>query len=160
VATSSGTIGEAPFPLTFVIVRPVMLRIALALSALIAATEVAGAQGTRPAGPGQPTAKRVSAEPGAAIQPGTYDLEIIYGGGALDGTLELIPAGDTLGAKLQVGDHASPITSVVRKGSRLMLRGGDEGMRLVYDLQFAGDSVSGTFTLNGEGGTVAGKRRK
>ena len=101
-----------------------------------------------------------SATASGAITPGTYDLEILYGGGVLPGVLTLAPAGDSLAASLKVGDHASPITSITRRGATLLLGGGSEGFKLSYELRFNGDAVTGTFTFNGDTGELAGKRRR
>ena len=101
-----------------------------------------------------------SAPASGTISPGTYDLEILYGGGVMPGVLTLTPAGDSLAVNLKVGDHASPITSITRRGATLLLGGGGEGFKLSYELRFSGDAVTGTFSFNGETGELAGKRRK
>ena len=93
------------------------------------------------------------------IRAGTYDLEITYGGGVLEGRLELALAGDSATVTLHVGDHASPIKSVKRAGNKLTLSGGPE-MKVEYQLTFTGDSVAGTFTFNGSEGSLTGTRRK
>jgi hypothetical protein len=94
------------------------------------------------------------------ILPGTYDLDIAFGGGALKGSMLLTTVGDSLTATLHVGEHSPAVRSLTRKGSRLVLNAGDDGMKLVYDFQFRGDSVSGTFTFNADEGLVSGKRRR
>ena len=107
-----------------------------------------------------PPAPVKAAPTGGTIRPGTYELEILYGGGVMPGLLTLTPAGDSLAVLLRVGDHGSPITSVTRRGSTLLLAGGGEGLKLSYELRFNGDAVTGTFSFNGETGEIAGKRRK
>ena len=124
-----------------------MLRVALTALILVAVSTAGHAQAPTSQAQSQP------------IKPGTYGLAIVFGGGTIDGTLVLEAVGDSLAAKLKVADHASPVRTLVRKGSRLTLTGGGEGMLLVYELDFRADSVSGSFTYNGEAGTVAGKRR-
>jgi hypothetical protein len=96
----------------------------------------------------------------SAIHPGTYDLEIAFGGGVIKGTLDLTAAGDSLTAKLHVGDHEPPVRSLTRNGSHVVLTVGGEGTKIVYDLTFAADAVNGTLTYNGDPGFVTGKRRK
>jgi hypothetical protein len=103
---------------------------------------------------------KAASSPSGTILPGTYDLDVAFGGGSIQGTLLLAAAGDSLAATLHVGEHTPPVRSLTRKGSRLVLNAGGEGVRLVYDFQFRGDSVSGTFTYNGDEGLVSGKRRK
>lgn len=93
------------------------------------------------------------------IRTGTYDLDIVFGGGTLPGTLDLTPSGDSLTAKLHVGDHEAPVKSLTRKGAHLTINGGGEGMKVVYELNFDGDGLSGTFTFNDNPGIVTGKRR-
>lgn len=132
-------------------------RIALAavvvFLALPAATQPARAQAAAPtAGPARPAS--------GSIQPGTYDLEITYGGGVMTGTLVVTTVGDRTDAKLLVGDHAPPIKSVTRQGSQLTLAGAGDGVDVRYDLQFEGNALTGKFTFNGEPGTLTGRRRK
>jgi hypothetical protein len=94
------------------------------------------------------------------VLPGTYDLELAFGGGTLIGTLSLTASGDSLSAKLHVGDHDVPVRSLSRKGSQLVMNVGGEGMTIVYTLTFTDDGLSGGFTYNGDPGLVTGKRRK
>lgn len=96
----------------------------------------------------------------SSVRPGMYDLEIAVGGGVINGTLELTAAGDSLTAKLHVGDHEPPVQSLTRNGSHVVINVGGAGMKIVYDLTFAGDAVNGTLTYNGDPGFVTGKRRK
>lgn len=91
------------------------------------------------------------------IKTGTYNLQILYGGGTLDGTLVLTQNGDSLKAKLKLGDHDSPVRAGERKGNKLALESDTPGMAVHYDLEFKGDQVTGSFTFNGEPGTVTGK---
>jgi hypothetical protein len=95
-----------------------------------------------------------------SIQPGTYDLEIVMGGGVTNGTLVLTSVRDSLDAKLSVGDHSPPITSIKRKGTQLQLAGTAPGLKIVYDLTFTSNTVKGTFEFNEQSGTVTGTRRK
>lgn len=99
------------------------------------------------------------AAPSADIRPGTYALDITFGGGVMQGTLTLAQAGDSLTARLQVGDHDSPVRAGARRGNRLALVPTTAGMAVHYDLEFRGDQVSGTFTYNGDAGTVDGRRK-
>jgi hypothetical protein len=103
----------------------------------------------------------VTAEPRQpTIQPGTYDLEIVMGGGVVSGTLTLTAIRDSLDAKLHVGEHSPPINSITRKGAQLQLAGNAPGLKIVYDLTFSGSTVNGTFEFNEQSGTVTGTRRK
>jgi hypothetical protein len=105
------------------------------------------------------TTKSVVATSAGAIKAGTYDLQIVAGGGTLDGTLVLTAKGDSITAALHVGDHEPPIRNLTRKGTRLFVAAGGEGMQASYDLNFDGDALSGTFTFNGNPGIVTGKLR-
>ena len=96
----------------------------------------------------------------SAVHPGTYNLEIAFGGGVTKGTLELTAAGDSLTAKLHVGDHEPPIRSLTRNGSHVVINAGGAGAKIVYDLTFVADAVHGTLAYNGEPGFVTGNRRK
>ncbi len=132
-------------------------RIALAAVVVLLAIPAAAQPGCAqvaapPAGPARPAS--------GSIQPGTYDLEITYGGGVMTGTLVVTTVGDSTDAKLLVGDHGPPIKSVSRQGSQLTLAGAGDGFDVRYDLQFAGDVLTGKFTFNGEPGTLTGRRRK
>ena len=127
---------------------------ALAAALLIVALPIAAA-------PAQSTKAAAPSAAAGTIRPGVYDLELAIGGGILQGTLELTAAGDSLTAKLHVGDHEPPpVRSLTRTGSRIVLNVGGEGMKVIYELNFDGDGVSGTFTFNGDPGLVTGKRRK
>jgi opacity protein-like surface antigen len=126
------------------------------LVAAVAALVVPSAARAQAAQP----AAAAPAQRSSGIQPGTYDLELTYGGGTMPGTLVVTVVGDSTEAKLLVGDHAPPIKSVTRKGSQLTLSGAGDGVDVRYDLQFSGDSLIGKFTFNGEPGAVTGKRRK
>ena len=107
------------------------------------------------------SSKSATAAAATTIRTGVYDLELATGGGTLQGALELRAIGDSLAAKVHVGDHeAPPVNSLTRTGSHVVMRLGGEGMKVVYDLTFDGDAVSGTFTFNGDPGLVTGKRRK
>ena len=98
------------------------------------------------------------AQAGAAIRPGTYDLEVTFGGGIIEGTLVVTQRGDSLSTRLMVGGHDSPVHLASRNGATMVLESGP-GMPLRYQLEFRGDEVKGTFVYDGEPGTVQGKRR-
>jgi hypothetical protein len=100
-----------------------------------------------------------AATPSAAIRPGTYDLEVEYGGGVLQGTLVLAASGDSLTATLHVGEHEPPVRRLTRNGAHLVVTAGAEGMDVIYQLDFNGDTVKGVYTFNGAPGSVTGKRR-
>ena len=107
----------------------------------------AQAVGGRPVESGSPT-----------IRLGIYDLEITFGGGTIQGLLTLSRPADSLRAALRVGDHDSPIGSIREDRSELTLEGAP-GMDIRYKLRFQGDTVAGSFTYDGQPGTVSGKRR-
>jgi hypothetical protein len=131
-----------------------MHRLALAAVVLVLAVPTtAHAQASQPA-------IATPAQHASAIRPGTYDLEITYGGGTMPGTLVVTVVGDSTDAKMSLGDHAPPIKSVTRKGAQLTLAGAGDGIDVRYDLQFNGDAVVGKFVFNGEPGAVTGTRRK
>ena len=98
------------------------------------------------------------AQTGTTIRPGTYDLEITFGGGTLEGTLVVSQAGDSLGTKLMVGGHDSPVHLARRNGASIVLESGP-GISIRYQLEFKGDEVKGTFVYDGQAGAVLGKRR-
>jgi hypothetical protein len=107
-----------------------------------------------------PAAAQASKAASGTVKPGTYDLELAIGGGVLPATLMLTAAGDSLTAKLHVGEHdAPPVRGLTRTGSHLVLNLGGDGMNVVYQLDFDGDAVKGSFTFNGDPGFVTGKRR-
>jgi hypothetical protein len=137
-----------------------MVHAALTLVALFTSANLALAQAAGPTAAGHPPAKPPAAAQSSTILPGTYDLEIAFGGGVMDGTLVIAMVGDSLDAKLTVGEHAPPIKSVVRKGSHLTLSGKGDGVDVAYELDFSGDALVGKFTFNGDGGAVTGTRRK
>lgn len=109
--------------------------------------------------PQAPKATSTAVAP-SEIRPGTYDLDLAIGGGVLQGTLTLTAAGDSLTGALHVADHDVPVRNLTRKGSTLVFDAGGEGMKVAYNIKFDGDSVSGSFTFNGDPGFVTGKRRK
>jgi hypothetical protein len=98
------------------------------------------------------------AQAGTIIRPGTYDLQITFGGGTLDGTLVLSQVGDSLGTTLMVGGHDSPVHLARRNGASIVLES-DPGISIRYQLEFKGDEVKGTFVYEGQSGSVLGKRR-
>ena len=132
-----------------------MLRTATVAAALLLGAAVASAQT-----PATATSSKAAAAAGT-IKPGTYDIELAIGGGVLAGTLEITTVGDSVGAKIAVGDHAPPpVRKLKRSGSNLTIEAGDVGVSVNYDLTFDGDAVGGKFTFNGDPGLVTGKRRK
>ena len=132
-----------------------MLRLTLLAVAVFASAPLPSIQAQAP----RAAEGRATTTPGT-IRPGTYDLDIAFGGGSLEGTLVLTASGDSLAATMHVGDHEVPIRGLTRDGSHLQIRGGVEGMAVVYDLDFTPDGLSGKFTYNGDPGLVTGKRRK
>jgi hypothetical protein len=129
-----------------------VLRIFLALVATATIASTLAAQ--------SPESKVTSTAHAVAIQPGTYDLEVVTGGGVVAGTLVLTAIRDSIDAKLHVGEHTPPISSITRKGAQLRLAGSGPGLRIVYDFTFSGSAVRGTFEFNEMSGTVTGTRRK
>lgn len=124
------------------------------LAAAIIAATLAAASAAAQAPPAAP-----SAPAHGTIQPGTYDLTIVFGGGLLDGTLEVARAGDSLTVKLAVGDHASPVAITERQGNRLILGSTTPGLNIRYQLDFTEGAVTGEFSYDGETGRVTGRRR-
>jgi hypothetical protein len=106
-----------------------------------------------------PKAAQPAASSGS-VRPGTYDLDLAIGGGTIQGSLALTASGDSLTGALHVADHDVPVRNLTRTGSRLTFDAGGEGMKVSYDIKFAGDSISGSFIFNGDPGFVTGKRRK
>lgn len=131
-----------------------MLRLRLSLFAVLLAVAASPHAGSAQAPNASPAAGT------SAIHPGTYDLEIAFGGGVIKGTLELTAVGDSLTAKLHVGDHEPSFRSLTRNGSHVVINVGEAGTKIVYDLTFGADAVNGTLTYNGDPGFVTGKRRK
>jgi hypothetical protein len=123
-----------------------MFRLACALFAATTLVSVATAQSASPA-------------PASTLQDGTYALEITFGGGVLEGTLQIMTTGDSLAATLKVGDHDSPVRAGERRGNRLILESTNPALRVRYELEFRDDAVTGTFTYDGHSGTVTGRRR-
>ena len=120
-----------------------------------AATLAAQTPATTSANAGKPPAAS------GTIQAGTYDIDLAFGGGVMKGTLEIKTIGDSIAAKIAVGDHnPPPIRKITRNGSPLSITAGDAGTNIVYDIAFDGDAVNGKFTFNGDPGLVTGKRRK
>lgn len=93
------------------------------------------------------------------IRTGTYDLEILFGGGVMEGALTLTASGDSLVAALMVSNHPSPVRAGEQDRNRLTLVSTSAAMDVGYSLEFSGDDVSGTFRYNGQDGSVTGKRR-
>ena len=92
------------------------------------------------------------------IRAGTYDLDITFNGGVMQGSL-VITTRDSIAAVLRVGDHQSPVAASGHRGSHLTLDSTAPGVTVHYDLDFEGDRVSGQFTYNGNDGSVSGRRR-
>jgi hypothetical protein len=132
-----------------------VLRTATFAAALVLSATTVSAQA-----PATATTSKAAATTGT-IKPGTYDIELAIGGGVLQGTLEITTVGDSLGARIAVGDHnPPPVRKIKRAGSNLTIEAGDTGVSVNYDLTFDGDAVGGKFTFNGDPGLVTGKRRK
>ena len=129
-----------------------MFRTATLVLALTLSTTVLNAQA--------PASKSAPAT-SAAIRPGTYDIEIAIGGGVLPGTMVLTAIGDSIAAKVSVGDHEPPpVRKITRNGAHLTINLGTDGVDVLYDLDFKDDAVTGKLTFNGDPGLVSGKRRK
>ena len=130
-----------------------MLRTATLAAALILSATAAVAQ--------SPTTTPATKPAAGTITPGTYDIELAFGGGVMPGSIVIATAGDSLSARINVGDHAPPpVRKIKRNGSSLTVEAGADGVNVVYDLTFSGDHVSGKFTFNGDPGLVSGKRRR
>lgn len=95
-----------------------------------------------------------------AIQPGTYDLSMTYGGGLIPATMEVGYKGDSITVVLKLGDHQSPVKPGARTGNKLILEPASPSMDVRYELEFTGETVTGKFKFNGEDGTLTGRRRK
>lgn len=96
----------------------------------------------------------------AQIQNGTYALEIAFGGGILEGSLEITtPRRDSLAITLMVGGHQSPVRLTRRQGNTIVLESTVPGMQIRYELEFRGDTVTGPFMYDGNEGRVSGRRR-
>ena len=121
--------------------------IAISLATLSAGTPVLSAQAAH-------------AVPSSPIQAGTYDLQITYGGGLLEATLEIGYKGDSITAVLKLGDHQSPVKPGKRTANKLVLEPVSPSMDVRYDLEFAGENVKGTFRYDGQEGVVTGKRKR
>lgn len=94
----------------------------------------------------------------APIQTGTYALEILFGGGVIEGRLE-VTGRDSLRMALFVGEHQSPVRLGQRRGNTVILESTVPGMDVRYELTFRGAEVTGTFRYDGQDGTVTGRRR-
>lgn len=131
--------------------RPATFAAAIVLGASVASVTSAQA----------PATSSKAAATAGTIKPGTYDIELAIGGGVINGTMEITAVGDSLGAKIAVGDHGPPpVKKIKRSGSNLTIEAGDVGVSVNYDLTFDGDAVGGKFTFNGDPGLITGKRRK
>jgi hypothetical protein len=95
-----------------------------------------------------------------AIQAGTYDLSLAYGGGIVPATMEIGYKGDSITVSVKLGDHASPVKPGARTGSKLILESTNPSNDVRYELDFKGDEVTGKFRFQGENSTLTGKRRK
>lgn len=94
------------------------------------------------------------------IRAGVYDLAIIFGGGQLEATLEIGYRADTITATLKLADHTSPVRPGKRAGNRLTLEPTSPALDVRYELEFADDSVKGSFVYDGQSGELTGKRRR
>jgi hypothetical protein len=99
------------------------------------------------------------ARPGGTITPGSYALEIAFGGGILEGELTVPAARDSTALVLMVNGHQSPVQQTKRVGNRLILDNSSPGQTIHYDLLFEGESLKGSFTFGDGEGTVTGRRR-
>jgi hypothetical protein len=95
-----------------------------------------------------------------AIQPGTYDLKLAFGGGILDATMEVGYKGDSITVSIKLGDHASPVKPGARDGNKLILESTSPSNDVRYELEFKGDDVTGKFRYQGDMSTLTGRRRK
>ena len=95
-----------------------------------------------------------------AIRAGTYDLSIVFGGGAMQGTLQIAYVEDSITAVLKLGDHESPVRAGKRMENRLTLEPVSKAMDVRYQLEFTRDEVKGEFLYQAQGGTVSGTRRR
>lgn len=128
-----------------------MKSLVLAVLIAVTATTAGSAQSSDAAAP---------ARAAATILPGTYDFQITFGGGVMEGTLEVTAVrGDSLTVVLKLGDHDSPVRLTQRRGNRMVLESPATGVQVRYDLEFRGETVTGPFTYDGNDGTVAGRRR-
>ena len=94
------------------------------------------------------------------VRTGTYDLTLVFGGGNLPATLDIGYKGDTVTATLKLSEHQSPVRAGKRTGNKLTLEPTSPAMDVRYELEFNADDVKGTFTFNGQDGTLTGKRRR
>lgn len=125
---------------------------ALSLLAVALLTQIPGTEA-------RAQATRTAQAADTVIQAGTYELSIAFGGGLLEATLEIGFVKDSLTAVLKLGDHGSPVKAGARRGNKLTLEPTSPGMDVRYELEFAGPAVKGTFTYQGQTGTLTGKRR-
>jgi hypothetical protein len=101
----------------------------------------------------------VQAQQSRAIQAGTYDLSLAYGGGIVEATMEIGYKGDSITVSIKLGDHASPVKPGARTGNKLILESNNPSNDVRYELEFTGDAVAGKFRFQGETSTLTGKRR-
>lgn len=125
-----------------------MLRILRALLPTLLLVSAAAAQA--PATPARPT---------GTVVPGTYDLEVAFGGGILEGRLTVPAARDSASLVLMVGGHQSPVQQTRRQGNLLVLDNKTPDQKIHFELTFEGESVKGSFTFGDGGGTVTGRRK-
>jgi len=96
----------------------------------------------------------------AQVRAGVWDLEIAFGGGIMQGRIEVtMPRRDSLAVAMFVGDHQSPIRLTRREGNTLILDSTTPGVEIHYELEFRGDEVRGPFRYSGDTGSVTGRRR-
>ena len=112
---------------------------------LLAVTSAARAQSAAPAR--------------SSIEPGTYDLEIVFGGGTVPGVLEIGRVHDSLTVALHVGDHESSVIITEQRGNRLTLANRLPGTSIRFQLEFTGDTVAGEFSFEEQPGKLTGRRR-
>lgn len=99
------------------------------------------------------------ARPAGNVTPGTYILEIAFGGGILEGVLTVPVAKDSASLVMMVGGHQSPVQQTKRQGNLLVLDNKTPDQQFHFELTFDGESVKGAFTFGDGGGTVTGRRR-
>ncbi|MES2304620.1 MAG: hypothetical protein V4558_03895 [Gemmatimonadota bacterium] len=125
-----------------------MLRILRTIVPTLLLVSVAAAQ--NPASP---------ARPSGAVTPGSYTLEIAFGGGILEGLLTVPAAKDSATLVLMVGGHQSPVQQTKRLGNQLVLDSNTPSQKIHYELLFEGETVKGAFTFGENEGTLTGRRR-
>lgn len=99
------------------------------------------------------------ARPAGSVTPGTYELEVAFGGGILEGLLTVPAARDSASLVMMVAGHQSPVQQTKRQGNLLVLDNKTPDQKIHFELTFDGEGVKGSFTFGDGGGTVTGRRR-